>query len=264
MAGAIVPVAINQVTEQRKGFQNITLTNWTNTAEPAINQGGRVEIKGALFSFAGNEDLDASNNWAGFGNSTQIYGYYLVGGGGTTVVCELTTTAPTWQEESGGWYDTASDTNRFWGGIYKDSGGNYSDKFLYLGRELAYSNNFNIDERGAIARGRIVTGVYEASSPTENQIFDALSPSLDTIGREIIVSGGANVKTGNFATSGHVINFIFTSALRFDASTIRIKYTNVQFDYSSNVVTNILIGAASISINNGDGTVNFTNIKISW
>ena len=183
MAGAIVPVAINQVTEQRKGFQNITLTNWTNTAEPAINQGGRVEIKGALFSFAGNEDLDASNNWAGFGNSTQIYGYYLVGGGGTTVVCELTTTAPTWQEESGGWYDTASDTNRFWGGIYKDGSGNYADKFLYDGRNFIYSDNF-----------------IKMTSATDTNI---LCSNSSTSILKIAEAGGAG--TGTFVTTEFTI-----------------------------------------------------------
>ncbi len=150
MAGTQITTAITQVDEQRKGFQNITLTNWTNVAEPEINQGGRVEIEGALFSFTANEDLDASNNWAGVSNSTQIYGYYLVGGGGTTVTCELTTTAPTWQEEKGGWYDTATDTNRFWGGIYKDAGGNYSNKFIYLGRDLITANHFNVDENSNI------------------------------------------------------------------------------------------------------------------
>ena len=148
MAGTKETVYTTIVTESMKGYQNITFTNWTNTAEPAINQGGRVEIKGALFSFAGNEDLDASNNWPGFGNSTQIYGYYLVGGGGTTVVCELTTTAPTWQEESEAWYDTATDTNRFWGGIYKDGSGNYADKFLYVDRTSKTTPNNFIDNRG--------------------------------------------------------------------------------------------------------------------
>ena len=148
MAGTQITTAITQVDEQRKGFQNITLTNWTNVAEPEINQGGRVEIEGALFSFTANEDLDASNNWAGFGNSTQIYGYYLVGGGGASVTCELTTTAPTWQEEKGGWYDTASDTNRFWGGIFKDVGGNYADKFLYVDRTSKTTPNNLIDNRG--------------------------------------------------------------------------------------------------------------------
>ncbi len=207
MAGAIVPVAINQVTEQRKGFQNITLTNWTNVAEPEINQGGRVEIEGALFSFTANEDLDASNNWAGFGNSTQIYGYYLVGGGGTTVVCELTTTAPTWQEESGGWYDTASDTNRFWGGIYKDGSGNYADKFIYLGRELAYSNNFNIDERGDLILASDITVGNDANVTGDIVLTGGITEHSVTYKTKIIDIGVWDMDTTSAIAVNHGLTF---------------------------------------------------------
>ncbi len=157
MAGEQITVAVTQVNEQRRGYQNITLTNWTNTNEPEINEGGRVEIQNALYKFAANEDIDASNNWAGFGNDTQIYGYYLVGGGGASVTCELTDVVPTWQEQFGGWYDTASDTNRFWGGIYKDGSGNYADKFIYDGRELKQADAFQIDERGALTTTGSIT-----------------------------------------------------------------------------------------------------------
>ncbi len=183
MAGEQITVAVTQVNEQRRGYQNITLTEWTSTNEPAINEGGRVEIQNALYKFPANEDIDASNNWAGFGNDTQIYGYYLVGGGGATVTCELTTTAPTWQEEFGAWYDTATDTNRFWGGIYKNAGGNYADKFLYDGRNFIYSDNF-----------------IKMTSATDTNI---LCSNSSTSILKIAEAGGAG--TGTFVTTEFTI-----------------------------------------------------------
>jgi hypothetical protein len=46
------------VEEQRRGFISLSLTNWTNTNEPLIAEGSRIEISNALYSFAGDEDID--------------------------------------------------------------------------------------------------------------------------------------------------------------------------------------------------------------
>ncbi len=52
-----------------------------------------------------------------------------------------------------------------------------------------YNGYYDVSGNAYIFANGRVAGVYEASSPTEDQIFDALSPSLDTIGKEIIVVG---------------------------------------------------------------------------
>jgi len=148
MAGEQITVAVTQVDEQRRGYMAISLDEWTSTNEPEITEGSRVEIKNALFKFPANEDIDASAGWGAIANDTQVYGYFVVAG--ANITCELTTTEPEWDEEFQGWYTAIGSTNRFWGGIYKDSGGNYADKFIYEGRTLKYTDTLKITEIGDI------------------------------------------------------------------------------------------------------------------
>ena len=88
MAGSQITTYTTIITGSMKGFMAVTLDEWTTLLEPEITEGSRVEISGSLFKFDALEDIDASGNWAGFGNSTQIYGYFLVAG--ASVTCELT------------------------------------------------------------------------------------------------------------------------------------------------------------------------------
>ncbi len=254
MAGEQITVAVTQVNEQRRGYQNITLTNWTNTNEPEINEGGRVEIQNALYKFAANEDIDASNNWAGFANDTQIYGYYLVGGGGASVTCELTDVAPTWQEQFGGWYDTASDTNRFWGGIYKDGGGNYADKFLYDGRELKQADAFQIDERGALTT---TGGIYAVNYNIIPKVIDIGAWNMDSTGRVDIAHG---LTYADIISVGVLI--------RNDADTFRSTFTGgtlaePSYTTAVDVLGEIRVAATNINLLRKADVLGFDNANFS-
>jgi hypothetical protein len=76
-------------------------------------------------------------DWAGFGNNTQVYCYLVVAG--LNVTSKLTTTAPTYNDEKQGYYD-ATNTYRYYAKIYKDNGGNYSQKAIYMNQEALYTN----------------------------------------------------------------------------------------------------------------------------
>jgi hypothetical protein len=123
MAGAQVTVSANQIDKQRLGYQAISLTNFALTTEPQIAAGSKIEIGGALFEFTA---LESGTGWAGIANSSQVYFKLTVSG--ATVTWSYTVTAPTWDTAKQGWY---SGSDRYFGGCYKDSGGNYTKKFLY-------------------------------------------------------------------------------------------------------------------------------------
>lgn len=135
MAGSQIIVSVTALESQRLGHISMSWNNWTTNTEPTITKGSKIEISGSLFNFPADEDMDPGANWAGFGNDTIVYCKLTVSGTSCTSV--LTATAPTWNDEKQGWYDGA---DRYYGVIYKDSGGNYTQKTILLNEELGYTN----------------------------------------------------------------------------------------------------------------------------
>ena len=122
-------VAVNTVDFLSVGHIQISLTDWTDGAEPEITSGSVLEIGGSIFYASGDDDLDVAGAWGGIANDTLVYIYYSVSG--TTATAELSTTAPTWDDAKQGWYNAGA-TKRCVGSIYKDSGGNYDQKTIFL------------------------------------------------------------------------------------------------------------------------------------
>ncbi|MEN6333794.1 MAG: hypothetical protein ABFE01_05995, partial [Phycisphaerales bacterium] len=92
MAGSQVTVAASCIEKQRLGYQAISLTNFaSDTDEPQIAAGSKVEIGDALFEFSGNESI---TGWAGIANSSDVYIHLTVSG--SSVTASFSTTAPTW------------------------------------------------------------------------------------------------------------------------------------------------------------------------
>lgn len=116
------------VDKQRLGYPGVSLTHMSDSAEPRIAAGSKVEIGGALYQFSADE---TGTGWAGIGASNTVY--ILVTPSGTTCAWSYTTTAPTWSTSKQGFY-IASD--RVIGGLYKDAGGNYTAKWLYAGMDM--------------------------------------------------------------------------------------------------------------------------------
>ena len=143
MAFSQVTVAANQIDKQRLGYQAISLTNFaSDTDEPQIAAGSKVEIGGALFDADANESI---TGWAGIANSSDVYIHLTVSG--SSVTASFSTTAPTWDTAKQGWY---SGSVRVIGGLYKDGSGNYARKWLYEEKQVASVKRYG---NGAVELG---------------------------------------------------------------------------------------------------------------
>jgi hypothetical protein len=131
-------MAINQITtditeleSQRLGYMGMSLNNWTDTNVDAYGSGGKFECGGSLFDITTNTIMGTAGEWAGIANSTLLYSYYNP----TDNLFHFTITAPTWSTSKQGWYGTAgAATYRYFASIYKDAGGLYTQKTLFMSR----------------------------------------------------------------------------------------------------------------------------------
>lgn len=131
---AIVDVAL-AAQANFKGFNNITMTNWTSaTLKPLIAIGSTFELGGAIYQTAtADEDPDPAAAWAGLAAGL-VYLYATAAAG--TITFSVSVTAPTWDTAKQGYYNGAA---RCLGQFYK-SGGNWTQKIIYKGRD--YGENY--------------------------------------------------------------------------------------------------------------------------
>lgn len=120
--GVQVTIVASQIDKQRLGYQAISLTNFTSGSEPQVVAGSKIEDGGALYEFTSDE---SGTGWGGIGSSNDVY-FYLVPSGSSSTWA-YSTTAPTWDTAKQGWYNGL---NRCFGGCYKDSSGNYANKWI--------------------------------------------------------------------------------------------------------------------------------------
>ena len=128
MSLAQVIIEASAIQTERIGHQAISLTHFSDLLECKIAAGSVVEIGGALFEAAADE---AGTGWSGIANSSQVHMKLTVTG--ATAAMSFTTAAPTYSTSKQGWY---VGLDRYIGGLYKDSGGNYSGKWLYGGQQM--------------------------------------------------------------------------------------------------------------------------------
>ncbi len=120
---------MNTVDLQRVTYQGLSLTNYDNTALPAIAAGSLVEVAGALFKFASEE---AITGWAGVGVGAAYIKLVPAGTDPDTVTAEFTDTAPAWSDAKQGWYGTGGNANnKYVAGLYKVDAATYSKKYLF-------------------------------------------------------------------------------------------------------------------------------------
>ena len=123
MAGTSYAIGSDQLAQQRLGYMAISLTNFDDTLVSEIALGSRLEIAGAVVGFEANESMGA--NWAAMPQGN-VYARI----DSVALTSAYTTTAPTWDDELQGWYD-ATGQYRYYARLYKDAGGNYTQKALY-------------------------------------------------------------------------------------------------------------------------------------
>jgi hypothetical protein len=110
--------------DQRKGYNGISLTNFTNTSEPQVSEGSVIEINGAIYKAASDQSI---SGWGAIGNGNNVY-IYAAGGGGATSALSFSTTAPTWDDDAQGYYNGQ---DRAIAGLYKTDATTYSDKYIF-------------------------------------------------------------------------------------------------------------------------------------
>lgn len=123
--GAVISVALTQLSSQRLGYHAISLTNfWTLDSEPEITAGSKVEIGGSLYNFSGTTTI---SGWSTVGTAAQGYLYMVPAG--TVVTPTWAGTAPTWDEAQQAYY---SGDDRAVGSVFKASTAGYRYKQIYV------------------------------------------------------------------------------------------------------------------------------------
>ena len=134
-------VVASQITAQRLGYQAISLSHMSDTSEPKIAAGSKIEIGSALFEFTAEESI---TGWAGIAVSSSVYIKLVVAG--AAVTAEFTTTAPAWDATLQGWYDGS---DRYVAGLIKDSAGNYRHKWIFPTHDVVLLTN-KIDRKSVV------------------------------------------------------------------------------------------------------------------
>lgn len=131
MAGSQIPTSVT-IIASLKGYQAISLNNYSTSAAASIAAGSVVEIAGAFFTFVADETPDAST-WTSL--ATGATGYIALTPSGTAgsqiVSVTYTATAPTWRDDFQGWYASAASTTRVIGTVYKTDTPSYNNKKLF-------------------------------------------------------------------------------------------------------------------------------------
>jgi hypothetical protein len=121
-----------QLEKQRIGKPQLSLTNFSNTLEPAVAAGSVIEVGGSLYTVTVDE---AITGWAGIANDTDCY-IKMVPGSPMTAV--FVTAAPTWSHAKQGWY---VGNDRYVAGLHRGaSAAAYEDKWVY---QRSQNNNAN-------------------------------------------------------------------------------------------------------------------------
>ena len=240
------------VDRQRRGYQALSLTNFSSLLEPKIASGSLVEVSGALFKFEVDESI---TGWSGIANSNEVYIKLVPAGSSITAV--FTTTAPVWSDAKQGFYST---NDRYIGGLFKDGSGNYSKKWLYEHVADSAGKVLVKDLAAEHIQGRNYNGTYFADAGvTENAIFDALAPCIPNVGDIIPVSGAL----GSESMGKGILTI---SCAKRDSAT-KISLQGIMHAVGLGVFANYPTG---LPLNNGtgtaptDGSYIFSDAALAW
>jgi len=111
MAGSQISTGVT-IINSLKGYQAVSLTNFTTSAAPAIASGSVVEISGAFFTWSSDE---TPSGWSAISTGATAYITLTPAGtaGSQTVSAAYTSTAPVWRDDNQGWYASAGSTIRY-------------------------------------------------------------------------------------------------------------------------------------------------------
>jgi len=129
MAGSQIPTSVT-IIDNLKGYQALSLTEYTTSAAADIAAGSIVEIAGAFFTFVADE---TPTGWSAISTGSTAYIALTPSGtaGSQIVSSGYVSTAPTWRDDHQGWYASAGSTVRVVARVFKAGATSYYPKFLY-------------------------------------------------------------------------------------------------------------------------------------
>ncbi len=273
MANTQVTTRDTQLEKQRIGLLQLTLTNFANTAEPAIAAGSVVEVGGSLYVFSSDE---AITGWGGISNDTDAY-IKLVPGV-SLVTAEFVEAAPTWSALKQGWYIAV---HSYIGCLRRGaSDADYEDKWIYQRSQdnndthrisgtgdLDMDGDLDVGGGAAIAGNAVIggtgqfdqrvlegdsTNIYMGDGFDQNDVFDALSPLVPNIGDVVAINGHAATDL-DAGGGGRIAVKHYIAVKR--ATTTRLRFAGMTFTYEVGglVTRNVITFADSTTeANNGD------------
>ena len=236
--GVQVSIAASCIDKQRLGYCGVSLTHFSDTAEPSIASGSKIEIGGALYEFLADE---AGTGWAGIGVST--WAYILLTPSGATVSWSYTTTAPTWDTAKQGWY---TGLNRVIGGLYKSAGSAYTLKWLYRRGPTGVQafkeyGDGTIEFTGAVSlpggiSGEVTAGgLITGNITTANGLIETGIGGV-TLKRKVLAMGDWNMDSTTHIHVAHGLTLAKIRGawgmIRNDADTIYNPVPNIYADHS--------------------------------
>jgi hypothetical protein len=193
MAGSQVATSVTVLSVGLKGYQAISLTNFTTSAESAIAAGSTVEIAGAWFQFSSDEAINATS-WTTVSTGQTAYLVAIPAGsaGSQTVTVEYTPTAPAWVDAKNGFYASAASASRVIGGMYKNSATSYQHKWLYdalsgnaIKRYATHGASVSRDYVAEVCGG-LATGLTYLSKANS---FAFMAPHVTATDETVLLSG---------------------------------------------------------------------------
>ena len=179
MSGTQIATSVT-IIDSLFGFQAISLTNMTTSAQSLIAAGSKVEIAGSYFTFGSNETPNATSyTTVTTGNTAYISLLPAGTAGSQTVTAEYAETAPTWSTSKQGWYASAASTTRYIAGVTKTSETQFDDAFILEARQVrnkfdgmtVEATTFEGGLTGDVTGG-LVNSKGTSSSPIKMAVFE--------------------------------------------------------------------------------------------
>ena len=195
------------------GFQAVSLTNFETSAESVIAAGSKVEIASGFFTFASDDQPQAST-WTAISTGSTAYITLTPSGtaGAQIVTSKYSSVVPVWSDSKQGWYLSAASTIRYVAGVTKGSATQYNAPFtmvanqertidsMVLRQDLTVGNDINltgnIETHRTINVGSVGGNHLFANDMTEATVFTTIAGQFD-IGDAVLVTGGIGITSGS-------------------------------------------------------------------
>lgn len=224
---------ITQVAGLKRGFMEVSYTNFAFTAASAIATGGVIEVAGSFYVFS-ETAIDYSTTTSA---NADLYIYAQPSAGGTTCSIVALTAACIWVDSRQGFYASAASLNRAIGGMVVGTASTYFSKYIYtpdhvqdclirnssrpLLRKAIQIGEWNMDSTVAVnvplnsgksSATLVVYGVQTVILPDDKS-------SASPIEMCVTSSQGGSSVSGNWILGDDVITLYRLTGSLFDAAT---------------------------------------------